>query len=142
MTSSGKGGNADGAVEHWKVVTTAPPQGFMDLVVGPIFTFVVIHYLLWLPATVVALMAAHWWVGGGWRVPIVAGVAMVLYLPTLLDGSHRRLDGRAWHWLRRLPMWQWGHQRVNLTVIRTHSLAGIKQVSPTAEMALVVGGRG
>lgn len=123
---------ADGTV----VSRTPPPTGFWDTVVGPVFVVIIIHYLVWLPALAVLAAIVHAVVTRVWpassvavyAVPTVCLVALLAYVPSFVDGSEATGRGRPWPAFRRMSMWRWAAQYVDLTLVRTTDLSRYPQV--------------
>lgn len=96
-----------------------PLTGGLDSFLALVLTFIIVHYLFWFPAFVVATYALYLWLGT--PVLIGASVLVAAYLVTFFDGSHLRAHGRESAWVRTHPLWDYIHRYTDLKLVRGRS---------------------
>ena len=112
--------------EYKEITPGRPIRSSLHYIASITFVAVVIHYLLWWPVICMFAVALYYLLGGGWVVGCCIAAPFVLYIPSYLDGSHKR-TGRPWDWLRLLPIWGLAHDYANIRLIRTAVLDPAKK---------------
>ena len=92
------------------------PTSFSFQVIQFIFSFVIVHYLLYW-VVMLAVLYALWAAGYGW----LSALLSALYLRSYADGAQFK-EGRAWDWFRQNRLWYLSHQYTELEVVRTAKL--------------------
>ncbi|EQC42494.1 hypothetical protein SDRG_00227 [Saprolegnia diclina VS20] len=107
-----------------RVLTQLPE--FVRVALQYVIVFVSIHYLQWMWAATAVLLYLYY-MGYGY----VAVALIALYLPTYLNGAHRKVTpatgGKQWTSLRNHGMWNLMCEYLGLEIVREEALDATKQ---------------
>lgn len=119
-------GNGSGDDEYMDVRGKGP-DGVLATIVSFVFTFSMVHYLLWFPLTIAGFYFGFKWlqVPTGYALAISA-LCLAAYVPYFLTPYHLK-GGRPWDALRMSWLWQYAHRYLSLRLIRTGKLDPAKQ---------------
>lgn len=122
-----RGSTSSGSNTQQPLVYTAPRRsGWFHRLITLLVVAVVIHYLLWWPAALILLTLGYFYAGGSYWYLTALAIGGALYARSFFDNSQFKL-GRAWDWFRMHWFWKYGHEYLNLRMIRTAALDAGKQ---------------
>uniref|UniRef100_K3X4P9 Acyltransferase n=1 Tax=Globisporangium ultimum (strain ATCC 200006 / CBS 805.95 / DAOM BR144) TaxID=431595 RepID=K3X4P9_GLOUD len=117
--------------EDAEVFEYTPPQVFgpdssvptwLQAYIQDVYIFITTHYNFWM---LPFLVAFYWMYHAGYGLVVVATV--VLYAPSLFDGSEKTAKGRPWDAMRTSKMWLLNANYVGIKIFREQALDASKR---------------